>query len=102
MRQFYGCRRAALQAGCDLVLLCNQSLPNAEGRGQAVDDLLQGLSEAQRQGHWQTSADSEQRRLRLLPTQPPQPWDELMLDARYMQALGTFATVGANPRPQWS
>ena len=78
---------AALQAGCDLVLLCNQSLPNAEGRGQAVDDLLQGLSEAQRQGHWQTSDDSEQRRLRLLPTSPPQPWDELMLDARYVQAL---------------
>ena len=31
---------AALQAGCDQVLLCNQSL----GDGQAVDELLDGLA----------------------------------------------------------
>ena len=34
---------AALQAGCDLVLLCNQSL----GDGTAVDELLDGLSAQQ-------------------------------------------------------
>ena len=31
----------ALNAGCDLVLLCNQSL----GEGRAVDELLDGLAE---------------------------------------------------------
>ncbi len=43
---------AALNAGCDMVLLCNQSL----GEGQAVDELLDGLAEAQAQGRWQRPA----------------------------------------------
>ena len=74
---------AALQAGCDLVLLCNQSL----GDGRAVDELLDGLEKAQAQGRWQPSVDSEARRLALLPETLPQPWDELMLQPAYMQAL---------------
>jgi beta-N-acetylhexosaminidase len=73
----------ALEAGCDLVLLCNQSL----GDGRAVDELLQGLEQAAAQGRWQPSADSEQRRLALLPQTPPLPWDELMHDATYQHAL---------------
>ncbi len=74
---------AALEAGCDLVLLCNQSL----GDGGAVDELIAGLAQAQAQGRWQPSPDSEARRLALLPQTLPTPWDELMLQPAYMQAL---------------
>jgi beta-N-acetylhexosaminidase len=74
---------AALQAGCDLVLLCNQSL----GEGTAVDELIDGLAVAQKRGEWQPNIDSESRRLALLPETLPQPWDELMLQPAYMQAL---------------
>ena len=74
---------AALQAGCDLVLLCNQSL----GDGTAVDELLDGLSAQQAQGRWQPSPESESRRLALLPQTPPLPWDELMFQPAYLQAL---------------
>ena len=54
---------AALNAGCDLVLLCNQSVDG----GAAVDELLDGLAEPQAQGLWQPDPDSEARRLALLP-----------------------------------
>ena len=74
---------AALDAGCDLVLLCNQSL----GDGRAVDELLDGLAVARQAGSWQPSPDSEARRLALLPETLPIPWDELMLQPAYMQAL---------------
>lgn len=74
---------AALQAGCDLVLLCNQSL----GDGAAVDELLDGLAAQQAQGRWQPSLESESRRLALLPQTPPLPWDELMFQPAYLQAL---------------
>jgi beta-N-acetylhexosaminidase len=74
---------AALNAGCDLVLLCNQSL----GDGSAVDGLLDGLAEAQAAALWQPSPDSESRRLALLPETLPQAWDELMLQPAYLNAL---------------
>ncbi|MBV7539628.1 beta-N-acetylhexosaminidase [Acidovorax sp. sic0104] len=74
---------AALAAGCDMVLLCNQSI----GDGRAVDELIDGLEKAQAQGLWQPSVDSESRRVALLPETLPQPWDELMLQPAYMQAL---------------
>ena len=74
---------AALGAGCDLVLLCNQSV----GDGRAVDELIDGLDDALAQRRWQPSADSEARRLALLPETLPQAWDELMLQPAYMQAL---------------
>ena len=74
---------AALQAGCDLVLLCNQSL----GDGHAVDELLDGLAQRLEQGEWQPSADSEARRLAQLPQTLPQAWDDLMFQPAYQQAL---------------
>jgi beta-N-acetylhexosaminidase len=74
----------ALQAGCDLVLLCNQTL---HGGGEPVDELLQGLERAARDGQWQPDADSERRRLALLPQTTPLAWDELMHDPVYLQAL---------------
>lgn len=74
---------AALEAGCDLVLLCNQSLDG----GRAVDELLDGLSAAADQGAWRPDGASEQRRQALLPQEPPRAWDELMHDPAYCQAL---------------
>jgi beta-N-acetylhexosaminidase len=74
---------AALNAGCDMVLLCNQSLNG----GKAVDELLDGLTNALARGEWELSPDSEARRLDLLPQTAPFPWDELMHLPQYQQAL---------------
>ncbi len=73
----------ALDAGCDLVLLCNQST----GSGEAVDELLGGLQQQAEAGHWQPDPDSEQRRLALLPLHAPLTWDELMHQPAYQHAL---------------
>jgi beta-N-acetylhexosaminidase len=74
---------AALEAGCDMVLLCNQSVDG----GEAVDALLDGLAQARAQGRWRNDAQSNARRLALLPRTPALPWDELMLDGAYLRAL---------------
>jgi beta-N-acetylhexosaminidase len=74
---------AALNAGCDLVLLCNQSL----GEGAELDALINGLTEAQVKGQWQPLDASEERRLALLPVGRATPWDDLMVQPAYMQAL---------------
>lgn len=74
---------AALNAGCDMVLLCNQSLDGGAG----VDELLDGLQRSLEEGGWQASEQSEARRLDLLPQTAPLAWDELMLHAPYRQAL---------------
>ena len=73
----------ALGAGCDLVLLCNQSLDDGHG----IDALLGGLQDAQREGHWQADPDSEARRLALLPQTAPFTWDDLMHLPAYQRAL---------------
>jgi beta-N-acetylhexosaminidase len=73
----------ALAAGCDMVLLCNQSVDG----GEAVDALLEGLERAAARGQWSPDADSEARRLALLPRTPPLPWDELMHEPAYRHAL---------------
>jgi beta-N-acetylhexosaminidase len=78
---------AALQAGCDLVLLCNQSTPDSPQGGKAVDALLDGLAYAQKHGYWQSSRVSEQRRLTLLPSSKALDWDSLMQNPSYLQAL---------------
>jgi beta-N-acetylhexosaminidase len=75
---------AALNAGCDMVLLCNQSVRDSP----AVDEFLDGLAQAQLKGWWRPSAASEQRRLALLPAAPALPWDALMAHPDYIQALG--------------
>jgi beta-N-acetylhexosaminidase len=74
----------ALRAGCDLVLLCNQSLVDG---GRALDELLHGLQQQADAGHWQPDPDSGARRLALLPQTPPLAWDELMHDPVYQRAL---------------
>ncbi len=74
----------ALTAGCDMVLLCNQSVGD---EGRAVDELLDGLTGAVAKRQVHLSEMSEQRRLNLLPQTAPIPWDELMVSQLYMQAL---------------
>ncbi|UUX96804.1 beta-N-acetylhexosaminidase [Aquabacterium sp. J223] len=75
---------AALDAGCDLVLLCNQSPVDG---GQAIDELIDGLMQARDDGRWQPEPMSEPRRLALLPQTEPLPWDELMHQPAYLQAV---------------
>jgi beta-N-acetylhexosaminidase len=77
----------ALNAGCDLVLLCNQS----HAHSNAVDQLLDELLEAQVQSHWQMDPDSESRRLDLLPQTAPLTWDDLMHTPAYQHALDCLA-----------
>jgi beta-N-acetylhexosaminidase len=80
----------ALQAGCDLVLLCNQSVDG----GQAVDELLAQLAQGARSGAWTPDAQAEQRRLALLPQREPLTWDALMHDAAYLRALERLGSLG--------
>lgn len=75
----------ALQAGCDMVMLCNESV-NSEG-GRAIDELLEGLEAARARKQWRASEASEHRRLALLPASPAPSWDALMAEPRYMRAL---------------
>ena len=73
----------ALAAGCDMVLLCNQSIDG----GAAVDALLDELLAAEAAGRWGADPDSERRRLDLLPQTAPIPWDDLMHQAAYQRSL---------------
>jgi beta-N-acetylhexosaminidase len=73
----------ALNAGCDMVLLCNQSVDG----GGAVDELLEGLDQARRNAQWRPNGASEHRRLALLPAKPALHWDELMTEPAYRHAL---------------
>jgi beta-N-acetylhexosaminidase len=83
---------AALNAGCDMVLLCNQS----DDGGLALDGLISGLTVAQLKNTWQPAESSEERRLALLPSTPAadgdktwsKAWDSLMVSPSYIHALG--------------
>lgn len=74
---------AALGAGCDLALLCNQSLDG----GSVLDDVIEGLAHAQVTGQWRPSPASESRRMALLPKTATSGWDELMRSPAYLHAL---------------
>lgn len=75
---------AALNAGCDMALLCNES---AKAEGAAIDELLNGMDAAQEAGAWLPRERSEQRRIALLPATGAPSWDALMGDPHYMHAL---------------
>ncbi len=75
---------AALNAGCDMVLLCNQS----DDGGVALDGLISGLTVAQLKNEWLPQEQGEERRRALLPAAPAPEWDDLMVSPSYMHALG--------------
>ena len=78
----------ALNAGCDMVLLCNQS----EGDARPVDELIGGLTAAQAAGQWRARPASEARRLALLPVGMAPEWSDLMTSPDYIQALTLLPT----------
>jgi len=81
---------AALNAGCDMVLLCNQSLAQADGTAP-IDELIEGLTEAQTAGLWRLDARSEARRRALLPPVAAPDWDQLTSSSTYQRALGMLS-----------
>ena len=80
---------AAIRAGCDLVLLCNQSLDG----GQALDAAMAHVSEAVVKQQLPLDEASELRRRALLPASPAPDWDELMCSSAYMQALDLLSEL---------
>ena len=74
---------AALDAGCDLALMCNQSLQG----GAVLDEVIDGLAEAQITGRWRPNPAGEARRLALLPASAAPDWDSLMRSPEYLQAM---------------
>ncbi|SFO72262.1 beta-N-acetylhexosaminidase [Variovorax sp. OK605] len=82
---------AALQAGCDLALLCNQSI----GDGAPLDELLDGFARAAGTQRWQPDARSEARRRSLLPDTPaPASWEALLESAAYRGARRALTEAG--------
>ena len=73
---------AALDAGCDLVLLCNESV----GEGAVLDGCWRASPRAERSGRWQPREASEARRRALLPAVPAPDWPTLMASRRYIRA----------------
>jgi len=78
---------AALDAGCDLAMLCNQSI----GDGRPLDELLDGFAAAARAGRWLPEAKSELRRRALLPEVPSANWSALVESAGYQGARQVLA-----------
>jgi beta-N-acetylhexosaminidase len=79
---------AALGAGGDMVVLCNQSVVDG---GTPIDAAINDVSRAVVEGQWQPSPASEERRLALLPNSPSLAWDTLMVSERYMHALALIS-----------
>jgi len=73
---------AALDAGCDLALLCNQSV----GEGAALDQMLDGFADARQRGRWVPNPASERRRRSLMPRGEALGWDALMASPAYRQS----------------
>ncbi|SEF31008.1 beta-N-acetylhexosaminidase [Variovorax sp. NFACC27] len=73
---------AALEAGCDMALLCNQSI----GDGRLLDEFLEGFEAAARAGRWQPDVSSEARRRALLPQCASPDWQMLVASRAYRDA----------------
>ena len=81
---------AALNAGCDMVLLCNQSV----GEGAGVDELLDGLAEAQLKGGWRPERErANARRSSCCRAAPALPWDGADGAPAYIHARGLAAAL---------
>jgi len=75
---------AALQAGCDLPMLCNQSVGE---KAAGLDQMLHDVAAAQRDGRWMPDPESAARRLSLLPVGDAPSWDTLRDSRRHQDAL---------------
>jgi beta-N-acetylhexosaminidase len=80
---------AALQAGCDLALLCNQSLLGTPG-DSPLDTVLAELSLAQDTGLYKPEANSHTRRLALLPEVPSLAWEGMLQSLAYQRAVAAL------------
>ncbi len=80
---------AALDAGCDLALLCNQSV----GSGDQLDRFLGDFGRAARDGRWRPAAASEARRRALLPGQNAGYWTTLTASSAYRNATQLLSKV---------
>jgi len=88
---------AALGAGCDLALLCNQSV----GDGRTLDAFLEGFGRAAKAGRWRASAAGEARRRSLLPDPrgPAADWQVLTGSPRYRSAQRLLSRAAAASAP---
>ena len=77
---------AALEAGCDLALLCNQSI----GEGLALDEFLDGFDAAAHTRRWVPDAIGEARRQALLPRDVAAGWSSLVASRAYRDARRTM------------
>ena len=80
---------AALQAGCDMALLCNQSLVGKPG-DSPLDAVLAELSLLQSKGLYQPEQESHMRRLALLPKLPSLGWEGMLQSAAYQRAVAVL------------
>jgi beta-N-acetylhexosaminidase len=80
---------AALQAGCDMALLCNQSLVGKSG-DSPLDTVLAELSLAQDTGLYKPEANSHARRLALLSKVPPLAWEGMLQSLAYQRAVAAL------------
>ncbi|MGC2039221.1 glycoside hydrolase family 3 N-terminal domain-containing protein, partial [Paraburkholderia caledonica] len=71
---------AALQAGCDMVLICNQP----EKAEQVLDEL-----------RFTPSKESQQRLKRMRPRDKALKWSKLVAEPRYLQAQALLRSVFA-------
>lgn len=81
---------AAIEAGCDLALLCNQSI----GDGAPLDALLKDFGAARDAGRWAGDAASEARRRALLPRSAAAPWSLLADSTPYQGARRLLSRSG--------
>ena len=81
----------AIHAGCDLVLLCNQSVGQAGTEGGILDETLAALTQAVVREELSLHARSGQRKIALHASKQsvlsPDAWDALMVSPHYMQAM---------------
>ena len=73
---------AALGAGCDLVLLCNQSLAGST----LLDEVLTELESAAGRSQWRADGAGAERRRSLFPVGEPLDWASLQRAPRYQLA----------------
>ncbi|MEO6351558.1 MAG: beta-N-acetylhexosaminidase [Oxalobacteraceae bacterium] len=77
--------RAALKAGCDMVLICNAP--------DKADQILAGLKTGTSVAARTAAAHSAARLATLVPVAPALDWQDLQMDARYQAAIRTVQAI---------